>query len=333
MGIKKIWRMISAVWPDHYKNLKIAILKNIQLLILCTIISTATRMFGQKMDTVYVKSYPQKIRLLGYVSTSFIQVTDGDHTYTPNYPLNAGAGFAIKNTIFAAEAGYGIIPLKDSKTYGRSRMLDFQLHNYDRKMILDLFLQNYKGFYSEKKIGTVEGVFKDMSVTQIGIEATRVFNGEKFSSKAAFDLNEIQILSTGSWLGGGGAYYYKVKGAVNDEGGSLIKDLENLQLGVNAGYVYSWVINDRWMISAMAKGGANFGNAPAEVKKGKIEIYPTAYARFAGSYHKKNWGISMSVMLNNKSVYPINDNNLSLTNVSMQLSYVRHLDHLFKRDL
>jgi hypothetical protein len=204
------------------------------------------------------------------------------------------------------------------------------LHNYGRKVILDLFLQNYKGFYGQQKIGRVDDIFPDTSVIQIGVEGTYLFSGNRFSSKAAFDLNEIQLQSAGSWLLGGGTYYYKIKN-LNDENSVTRTTFENIQLGVNAGYAYSWAVNDRWLISGMAKAGANFGNTPNSLKKGKIEIYPTAFARFAGSYHKKDWGISMAIIISNKSVYPLKSEDLSLTTVTMQLSYVKHLDHLFKR--
>lgn len=301
-----------------------------KLSIVWTIVFSLQVVFGQEADSSYVKSYPQKIRLMGYVSTSFIQVDDGDHLYTPNYPLNTGVGLVIKNTVFGVQAGYGFIPLKNQKQYGKSRSTDLQLHNYGRKMILDLYLQSYRGFYVERKVGEVENVFPDMSVMQIGGEATWIFNGKHFSSKAAFDLNEIQLRSAGSWLLGGGAYYYRIRG-LEYENTNAKDNFENLQLGLNAGYAYSWVINDRWMLSGMVKGGVNFGNTPKLVQKADIEIYPTAFARFAGNYHKKDWGVSMVVLIGNRSVYPLKNAELSLTTVTMQLSYVKHIDYLFKK--
>ncbi len=279
---------------------------------------------------MYIGEYPQKLRILSYVSTSFVQLTDDKRHFTPNYPLNAGVGFAVKNTIFGAQAGYGFIPLKDNDKYGKSKMLDLQLHNYGRKMIFDVFFQNYKGFYNERKIGEVEDVFPDMSVMQIGGETTYIFNNERFSSKAAFDLSELQFRSAGSWLLGGGIYYFRVKGLKNNEDENTC-NVENIQMGVNGGYGYSWVVNNRWMVSVMAKAGANFGNDPEEIGNGKVEVYPTAIARFSGNYHKNDWGVSMVIIIGNKSVYPLTKDKLNLTDVSMQLSYIKHLDHLFKR--
>ncbi|WP_281235498.1 DUF4421 family protein [Flavobacterium gelatinilyticum] len=284
-----------------------------------------------QIDSSYIKTYPQRIRIMGYISSSFIQITDdNENNYIPNNRLTAGLGFAIKNTIFSFQPGYGFFPLKDNKEYGKSKTMDFQIHNYGRKMILDLFLQNYKGFYTENNSGEVRNIFPDMSVLHIGAEATYLFNNKKFSSKAAFDLNEIQLQSAGSWLLGGGAYFYNLKGIENGTSNST-SEFENLQLGINGGYAYSWRVDEHWLLSGMVKGGANFGNTPKAVSKGKMEVYPTAFGRLAGNYQKNNWGLSMIVIIGNKSVYPIQIDKLTLTTISMQLSFVKHLDNLYKR--
>lgn len=298
------------------------------LITLITILSDLV-VNARQPDSLYVRPYTQKIRLMGYVSTSFIQLDNGDEIFTPNYPLTPGVGLALKNTVFGVQAGYGILPLKNQDKFGKSKTMDFNMHHYGRKIILDFFLQNFKGFYSEKKVRVPGRILPEMSVMHFGGEATYLFNGNRFSSKAAFYLSEIQTRSSGSWLLGGGTYYYKIKGLENNNS-QAESDQENVQSGVNAGYAYSWVIDNYWMLSAMVKAGANFGNFPQEVNKGNFEVYPTAFARIAGNYHQRDWGVSMVVILGNKSVKPLQSGTLSLTNVVMQLSYVKHLDHLFK---
>lgn len=294
-----------------------------------TIMSSVLFIRAQKTDTLYIQQYPQKFRVSGYIATSSLEVDDTDRHYTPNYPLNTGVGLAIKNTIVGLQLGYGFIPLTDKKKYGKTKTIDFQVHHYRRKAIFDLFFQDYRGFYVEKDEDQNPEIFKDMSVKQIGMEATYLFNGNRFSSKAAFDLDEIQLHSAGSWLVGAGSYYYKLKG-MQRSGSDTTYGLENFQLGINGGYAYSWVMSDRWMLSGTIQAGANFGNAPKALKKGKIEVYPTAFARLAGNYHKKDWGISLAIIINNKSVYPLKNEELNLTAINMQLSYVKRLDCLFK---
>ena len=284
----------------------------------------------KKTDSLYILGYPQKFKVMGFVATRSLEIDAGNKNYSPNYPLTLGVGFVVKNTIFGMQLGYGFIPLKSKKEYGKSKVMDFQAHHYGRNVIVDLFFQDYKGFYSYKRAGSIEELFPDMSVLQFGAEATYVFNGNRYSSKAAFDLNELQLESAGSWLVGGGAYYYRLKG-FEDDAPSSSNTFENVQLGINTGYAYSWVINDRWLLSGMAKAGVNFGDATHKTHNGNVEIYPTASARFSGNYHKKDWGLSMVIMISNKSVYPIKSDELSLTSITMQLSYVKHLDDLFKK--
>lgn len=294
-----------------------------------TAIFSVSYIHAQEIDSSYIKSYPQKYRISGYLSTSSLEVDDTDRHYTPNYPLNTGIGFAIKNTIVGIQLGYGFIPLTDKKKYGKTKTRDFQIHHYGRKMIFDIFFQDYRGFYVEKDKDENPDIYQQMSVKQIGMEATYLFNGKRFSSKAAFDLDEIQRHSAGSWLVGGGGYYYQLKG-MERSGSEGTYGLENFQLGINGGYAYSWVMSERWMMTGTIQAGANFGNALKSLKKGRVEVYPTAFARIAGNYHKNNWGISFAILINNKTVYPVKKEELSLTAITMQLSYVKHLDHIFK---
>lgn len=300
-----------------------------KLLIGLIVLLSGSCIRAQQIDTLYIQPYSQKYRISGYLSTSSLEVDDTDRHYTPNYPLNTGIGFAIKNTIVGVQLGYGFIPLTDKKKYGKTKTRDFQIHHYGRKMIFDIFFQDYRGFYVEEDKDQSPQMFRNMSVKQIGMEATYLFNGKRFSSKAAFDLDEIQLHSAGSWLVGSGGYYYQLKGMERSNSDGTY-ELENFQLGVNGGYAYSWVVSDRWMMTGTIQAGANFGNAPKLLKKGKVEVYPTAFARIAGNYHKNNWGISLAIIINNKMVYPVKREELSLTAITMQLSYVKHLDDLFK---
>lgn len=281
-------------------------------------------------DSTYIKTYTQKNMFVGFVGTNSIQINDGNKDYIPNYPLIAGIGFSIKNTIFSGSLGYGFFPLKNEEEYGKTKSIDFRIHNYGKQFILDLFFINYKGFYSqdeEKEILT--GVYPDMTIQQIGAEGTYVFNGKQFSSRAAFQQSEIQLKSAGSLLLGGGAYYYKVNGFQNDFTENDIKK-KNIQLGINTGYAYSWVINRYWLLSGMATVGANVGNEPEKLKDWKLEFYPAVFARFAGSYHKNDWGVVLSVLLNNKSIHLLNGKEeLNLTTLGLQLSFVKHLDNIF----
>lgn len=287
--------------------------------------------YAQEVDTSYVREYPYRLKVLGYVSTTSLEIDGDGRHYSSNYPLTTGVGFALKNTLLGFQVGYGLVPLKSRREYGKSKTLDVRLHHYGRKFMLDVLVEDFKGFYSGQEWGKAEEIHPDMSVKQFGLEGSYLFNGSRLSSKAAFGLNEIQLQSAGSVLLGGGVYYYDVEG-IGEESSNPSGSFENMQMGVNGGYAHSWPVSQRWMLSGMVKIGGNLGKATRQVQGKGLSIYPTAVARFASSYHKADWGLSMVVLLNSKSIYPMQNDMLGLTTVNMQLSYVKHLNNLFKRN-
>jgi hypothetical protein len=290
------------------------------------LIVITTNSFGQKIDTAYVATYAQKMMVTAFLSNNTIELLENKKYYKPNNPLNVGVGFLLRNTALNVRFQYGLIPIR-SKEFGKTRSIDIQAHRYGRRFLLDLFFQKYKGFYEEKE---AIALHPDISVRQIGAEGTYLFNGKKFSAKAAFEQSEKQLRSVGSFLLGGGIYWYKIAQG-KDLSASDNTPIHNLQLGMNAGYAYSWVINDRWLMSGMATGGINFGNNPDLLKEGKIEAYPTAFARGSASYHKSDWAASFLFLINNKSVRSSLGNPLHLTSVNMQVSYVKNFNSFFKK--
>lgn len=280
------------------------------------------------VDTAYIRDYPQKILIQGYVSTNEVLLTSAGKTYQPNYPLNVGLGIDIKNTVINATFDYGVLSLK-SNAYGKTNLADFQVHNYGKKFMLDLFIQQYKGFYDDG-LGTHPIIlYPNLSVSQIGAEGSYIFSGDKFSGKAAFEQSEKQLISAGSFIIGGGAYLYTLRLDSN----MLISGrnpIRNFQIGLNSGYGYSWVINDRWLLSGMAKIGINSANEQKLTGADKIKIYPTAFARGSATYQKTDWAVSFLMLINNKSVYAY-QNQVQITSVNFQLSYIRHLDGIFKK--
>lgn len=299
-------------------------------IIFCLIVFTIQQLRAQIVatDTAYIRQYNQKISLGGYVATNEVLLTAAGKNYYPNNPLNVGVIFALKNTVINAMFDYGVASLK-SKAYGKTRLTDFQVHNYSRKLMVDLFIQQYKGFYYSDFKGHGIIRYPDLSVSQIGGEGTYVFNGDKFSNKAAFEQSEQQLQSAGSVILGGGVYLYKV-GLDSNMVITGNSPFNNFQAGLNGGYAYSWVINDRWLLSGMAKIGASAVNEPQLTGDGKIKIYPTAFARASAVYQKPAWAVSFLMLINNKSVYAY-QNHIQITSVNFQLAYVKHLDRIFKK--
>lgn len=296
-------------------------------LLLLSFLIISGNVFGQTtVDTTYIESYREKMSITGFVSTNSVEIKKDHAYYKPNYPMNVGLDFAIKNTVIDLELAYGIAPLR-KKEYGKTQSFDFQVHHYGRYFVLDLFYQNYKGFYQENP---EIKLYPNMLVRQIGAEGTYIFNGDKFSAKAAFEQSEKQLKTASSFVLSGGIYFDKV---------AFDKDLpisdqdriQSLLLGSSVGYAYSLPINERWLISGIATGGINAGNDTELLQKVKIRAYPTAFARGSAGYHKSDWAAAFSFLINSKSLSGLQGNTLNLTSINMQLSYVKHFNSFFRK--
>lgn len=288
-------------------------------------VSSLEVLFAQESDTMYIRQYPQKMWIAGYTSFNMIEIENEKRTYSPNFPVNAGIGLGIRNTVIDFLAGYSIVPLK-GKEYGKTKVTDWQIHHYGRRFLIDLYYQKYTGFFQETKDEIM--LYPDLSVQQIGAEGTYIFNSNKFSAKAPFGQTEQQILSAGSYLLGSGIYWHKLRP------GTLMKTedntaFENLQLGLNFGYAYSWVIDEKWLVSGMATVGANFGNEQKALKENRIKVYPTAFARFSTVYKKKDWSVSFAMLINHKSVYSAVGSPFALNSFNLQITYVKQLQRIF----
>lgn len=275
-----------------------------------TMDSTYTKDSTYKVDPKYVGSYKDKITIIGFFSRDYIEVAKETK---PNSPINFGIGLVFKNTSFKVSYKLPVIKMNENK-YGKTDITDIQIHYYGRHLLFDVFYQRYKGFYTDEK---EIKILPNTSVQKIGFGGNYLFNGYKYSAKAAFFPIEKQLQSVGGYVLGGGVYYYKI-GLESPEQLSF----NNLLFELNAGYYYSWVLSDNWLIAGIATAGITLGNETEKLKDGKIKIYPTIFARGAIGYHHSFWGIYFSFLLHSNSLQYSNNNKLNLTGIDMQISNV-----------
>jgi hypothetical protein len=294
-------------------------------------VGTVVRCEGQSgTDTGYIATYTQKFTVQAHLASYSIELEHDKKTYQPNVPMNPGLGISIQNTIISIGSDFGSIPLRDGR-YGSTSVFDFQSHTYERRFILDLFFQRYKGFYYEDLTNKTVTLFPALYVLQAGAELSYVFNGRKFSARAAFDQSELQLRSQGSFVVGGGAYYYKLSLPKELSDSNGLDAAKNFQMGVNVGYAYSWVINPRWLLSGMATIGMNVGNELESLKKGNLRDYPAAFSRISSSYHRSDWAIALTGLISNKSLYTEQDQNFSLSAITFSLTFLKHFDRVFPK--
>lgn len=248
-----------------------------------------------------------------------------DKVYTPNNPPNIGLGISVKNTIINLSYGYGADFMRN-KDYGKTKSFDLRIHNYGQKVVLDLFIQKYEGFYDDESKYVI--LYPDLKVYQYGISGQYVLNNKRFSGKAAFEHNEKQLKSAGSFLIGLGVYRTKI---ISDS--SFVykgkNTFNNFQFGISAGYAYTWVLGRYWTISTSATMGINFGSEkPESFGKQKLEVYPTVFPRVSAGYNRDSWVLGFTYV-GNVTFPSISDNSsINLISGGFQISYIKRFENI-----
>lgn len=283
-----------------------------------------------QVDSTYIGFYDLRLGVKAFVARDFVflaQETKGQEevTYMPNNPAKIGAGFSVNNSVISFGYGYGFDFLRDKKK-GKTKSFDFQYHNYGRKFVFDIYVQQYEGFYTEDgPDGGNLRLYPDMEINQYALYGHYVFNNKKYSYRAAFNQSERQLKSTGSFLLGGGVYYTDIK----SDSSFLYNDkhtYSRIQLGISGGYAYTWALGRYWLLSASATVGVNFGSESFDDLGRKIEIYPSVFPRFSAAYANKSWIISFSYV-NNILFNPTSkDDNIAVSSGSFQLGYSKRFN-------
>jgi hypothetical protein len=102
--------------------------------------------------------------------------------------------------------------------------------------------------------------------------------------------------------------------------------MNNFQFGISGGYAYSFAINRYWLLSGALTLGVHLGNEFGELKKGRIEAYPTHLLRAALSYNRQDWSVAVSLL--NNSVYTSFSGRhaINIGSGNLQMSYIRRFD-------
>lgn len=284
--------------------------------------------FGQ-IDSTYIQPFDRDFSARIYInekSAGFYQTNDNKETeYKTNAPGSIGLGASWKHLSFSFSKGFDAFRDKDK---GKTKSIEFQHHSYGHKIIYDIFLQQHKGFYrDEQNTDKTYDLYPDMELNMYGGSIQYIFNNKKFSSRAAFNLNERQIKSAGSVLFGGSIYYSKIQAdsVVIFEG--MDRKQRNLQLGLSLGYAYSWAITQRWTATPSFTLGVMMGNNdPRHFFNNSMKIYPALNARFGLSYNAKTWSIGSVFLINRVYLFYKDKQSLSMQNEQIQLTFVKRFN-------
>jgi len=225
------------------------------------------------LDSSYISTYYDDLIVRIYSSNrnNFIQFSDlsldNVHwKYRPNDYYEFGVGMNYK--WFGLNVGTRLPALpKDDSKYGKTSKFGLQSYLYARKFSVDILAMKTHGYYlssSNRDFGenASEGTYykrRDLKTYNFGININYVLNNRKFSYKAAFKQNELQKMSAGSLIFGGGFYYLSVSAdsafipeVVDPE---YFKEWRNLDgfryytFNGNIGYAYTYVPHKNWIMT------------------------------------------------------------------------------------
>jgi len=280
-------------------------------------------------DSTYIRTLGHRLAVRPYISKTLMfmnqEFESGEEiSYMPNDPPKLGLGFSINNTIISFGYGYGFNFLADKK-YGKTSALDFQFHHYGRKFVYDLYFQRFKGFYDSDSKDEDVRLFPDMQIQQYGAYGHYVFNHKRYSYVAAFNQDEKQLKSTGSFLLGGGIY----KTRISSDSSFVYNgknSFDNFQFGISVGYAYTWVLGRHWELSASATTGINFGSEKLSNFGKKLEVYPTVFPRVSAGYSRGDWSLGFSYVAN--MVFPLvsDKETIGIHSGAFQLSFVKRFN-------
>lgn len=191
-------------------------------------------------------------------------------SYKPNGNYGLGWGMYIFEIGF--EVTFSIQPKQSTQyLYGHSRVSDLQANILGKNWGLDLFAQNYNGFYrTDKNIAVPPNTpypqRPDISTWNTGLNGIYLFNKDKYSIRAAYNFSERQIKSGGSFLLSGTLNTFSLRadsavyGAKYEAKFGTLADFSKLDyttFSVAPGYARTFVLKNFFVNGSLSFGPAN----------------------------------------------------------------------------
>lgn len=235
-----------------------------------------------KYDTNYIKVYRDELttrifvarKQNGYNLSEQLVKPGVKYRTNDNLQLGIGYTYSFLNINLAFKMPF---INSDDEQYGKSRYTDLSIQTNFRSFMIDLYMQWNRGYYISNPeeflpIRLTSEVLPqrgDMRTSLIGFNTSYLFNSERFSYKASFLQNEFQKRSAGTPIVGVEAYWMlcladSSVSPTTGDGSSYFKggpfnqsDLYNI--GVNGGYAYTFVWNERIYVSLATTFGISGG--------------------------------------------------------------------------
>ncbi len=243
-------------------------------------------------DTAYVSTYPNTIGVHPLFNYKFNTVLLRNNeagvkaVFQPNSNFKLGGGFFVDWFGFALTFQ---IPVSDQRKYekGPTKSFDTQINLYSKQFTLDLFQQNYKGYYLRNYQDLLPGWDdkhdyyphrEDLRTTNLGGNFAYIFNYRKYTQRGVYMLNVKQKKTAGSFLLGGAVVYNRFMGdsaiiqpSLSDSLGikTKIDKIQTLSFSVTGGYAVTFAFLRNFFINLSGQVGPMYSlsKATSEVTK------------------------------------------------------------------
>lgn len=254
------------------------------------------RLLGQPLDTLLRKRFPSvdTSYIAGYYAFLHVQLLEDNRNqllrirtpgqvlrYRPNGPATLGFGL-----------GYGWLGLdvlfrppflnRDDERKGRTRQFRANLNVNTRKIWLGAQYQTYRGLYLanpevlDPSWNDARPAFPqrpDLRTSGFILQGYYCFNHRQFSNPATYWQRERQKRSAGSWLAGTTLFLNGIRGdsSLIPTGGVPAAGLlryRSFSLGLNVGYVYTYVFGRYGFVTASFRPGLALKSASRRAAEG-----------------------------------------------------------------
>ena len=223
-------------------------------------------------DTLRVVSFPKSIQFYTKLGPTYskVDIQNPDLPtklqFAPNPQSLIGFGFSY------SWLGLGVsfmLPssAEDDRKYGKTQKIDFEAHYTMRRVMVDLTVKNYKGFYlsnPDKLISTWNSgdpfpKAPHLQTVSLAGSFAYVFSPDRYSSNAAYTFTKAMRRSGGSWMLGG---FFSINGVGSDSSSIVPNAIKNYvdpkldlslvifsNIGVSFGYSHLFTIRKKNFIS------------------------------------------------------------------------------------
>lgn len=224
-------------------------------------------------DTNYISSHRERLTLKTYLSTKSDELTQQGGLkrdlvkYDVNRPYRFGLGVSYKWFNLAATL-FSPVSNNQIKEKGETKHFDLRVTTNGRKFIVDLWLQQFKGFYLSNTMNVIPTwstpsiYYQRNDITTFDFGGAIFYNmrHRKFSFKALFSQNERQLKRKGTPVIGVDWSIFRMRS--NPDSSLMpfsivnhfnpteqINRINAQSIGLGVGYAYTLVFSKYWFIS------------------------------------------------------------------------------------